>query len=137
MGEPAFWARLALGVLATWRVAHLLANEDGPAAIVARLRVWLATSPVGHWLDCFGCVSIWVALPFAFYVTGVTKDTIVSWLAMAGGAFRLERLGPAPLVVEQLSGSEQMETGHGVLQRNAPGDERDAAVVSRADRPDH
>ena len=135
MGDPGFWARLVLGVLATWRVAHLLASEDGPAALVARLRLWLAASPAGRWLDCFGCVSLWVAVPFAVYVTGVTADTAVSWLALGGGAFLLERLGPAPLVVEHLADSQGMETDHGMLQPDARGDPHDATVASGADGP--
>jgi hypothetical protein len=133
MGDPGFWARLVLGVLATWRVAHLLANEDGPAALMARLRLWLATSPAGRWLDCFGCVSMWVAVPFAFYATGVTEDTVVSWLAVAGGAFLLERLGPVPLVVERLADAQGVETDHGMLQSDTRGDPHDAAVAPGAD----
>ena len=30
--------RLAVAALATWRLTHLLASEDGPGAVVARLR---------------------------------------------------------------------------------------------------
>ena len=135
MGDPGFWARLVLGVLATWRVAHLLANEDGPAGLVARLRLWLAASALGRWLDCFGCVSMWVAVPFACYVTGATTDTVASWLALAGGAFLLERLTPSPLVVEQLSEAQAKEIDHGLLQPDAPGDPHDAAIGPGADRP--
>ena len=36
--DTAFWARLVLAVLATWRLTHLLAREDGPADLLVRLR---------------------------------------------------------------------------------------------------
>lgn len=63
-----FWARFALAVLAAWRVSHLLAQEDGPGGIVARLRSRLGNGVLGNLLDCFLCVSVWVALPLAFFV---------------------------------------------------------------------
>ena len=34
-----FWARLVLAVFATWRITNLLANEDGPADLIARLEL--------------------------------------------------------------------------------------------------
>ena len=43
IGDAAFWARLVLAVLATWRLTHLLAREDGPADLVVRLRARLGT----------------------------------------------------------------------------------------------
>jgi hypothetical protein len=32
--------KFVLAVLATWRVTHLLASEDGPADIIVRYRSW-------------------------------------------------------------------------------------------------
>ena len=48
-----------LATLATWRVTHLLANEDGPADIVFRTRRWLGDGFIGSLMDCFNCMSIW------------------------------------------------------------------------------
>lgn len=73
-------------VLATWRVTHLLANEDGPAGIIARARETLDDSEFGALMDCFGCMSLWVALPFAFYVARKPRDRAVAWLALSAGA---------------------------------------------------
>jgi len=33
-----FLLRFGVAALATWRVTHLLAREDGPAAAIARVR---------------------------------------------------------------------------------------------------
>ena len=52
------WFGFMLGVFATWRVAHLLAHEDGPWDAVLRLRLALGNSLWGHLLDCFQCVSL-------------------------------------------------------------------------------
>ncbi len=100
IGEPAWWGRLALAVFATWRVSHLLAAEDGPGGLVARLRRRLGDSFAGGLLDCFGCVSLWVAIPFAAAVADGLSAWVMAWLGVAGAAFVLERLGPAPLMVQ-------------------------------------
>ena len=47
------WLTLAMAVLATWRVTHLLAEEDGPGALVLRLRMRLGAGGLGALMDCF------------------------------------------------------------------------------------
>jgi hypothetical protein len=84
-----------LAVLATWRVTHLLANEDGPADIIFRLRRRLGDGFIGSLMDCFNCMSIWVAAPLALFVSTNPLNWAVSWLALSGGACLLERLGGA------------------------------------------
>ena len=81
-----------LAVLATWRVTHLLANEDGPADIVFRARRWLGDGFIGSLMDCFNCMSIWIAAPLALFVSTDPLTWIVSWLALSGAACLLERL---------------------------------------------
>jgi hypothetical protein len=103
MGESYFWARFILAALATWRITHLLASEDGPADIVARFRTRLAGTSLGELVDCFGCLSFWVAIPLTFVVAGGAVDWILTWLALSGAAFLLERMSPEPLVVERVS----------------------------------
>src|SRR5262249_35312285 len=63
------WLRFVVAVLAAWRVTHLLANEDGPADIIARVRVLLGNGFLGELADCFQCLSLWVAAPIAFLAT--------------------------------------------------------------------
>src|SRR5271165_3420537 len=84
-----------LAVLATWRVTHLLANEDGPADIVFRLRRWLGEGWIGGLMDCFNCLSLSIAAPAALFVSTAPLTWLVSWLSVSGGACLLERLGGA------------------------------------------
>ena len=86
-----------LAVLATWRVTHLLANEDGPADVIFRLRRWLGEGWIGGLMDCFNCLSLWIAAPTALFVSSSPLTWLVSWLALSGGACLLERLGGAPV----------------------------------------
>lgn len=87
------WMLFVLAVLATWRVTHLLANEDGPADIIFRLRRRLGEGLVGSLMDCFNCMSLWVAAPAALLLSTRPLGWAVSWLALSGGACLLERLG--------------------------------------------
>src|SRR4051812_5704843 len=86
------WMKFGAAVLATWRVTHLLAKEDGPAEIIARARERLGPSELGELMDCFKCTSIWVAAPFAFYVARKPADRMIAWLALSAGACILDEL---------------------------------------------
>ncbi|HEU0298995.1 MAG TPA: DUF1360 domain-containing protein [Longimicrobium sp.] len=101
------WMRLALAVLATWRVTHLLGREDGPGEILARLRARLGWGFWGRLMDCFYCLSMWVAAPLAFFVARRPAELLVAWLALSGAACLLERLGAAPVAFTPLSPDEQ------------------------------
>jgi len=99
---------LTLSALATWRLTHLLAEEDGPADLVLRLRRVAGSSLLGQVMDCFYCTSVWVALPIA---VGLTSERVamvprarsrrsrpaawarrsVAWLALSGAACLLEQ----------------------------------------------
>ena len=103
MSEIEFWGRFALGGFATWRVTHLLACEDGPADVLARLRALLGDSFVGKLMDCFQCLSFWVAAPAAFFVAQRPLDLVLTWLALSGVACLLERLGQEPVVMEPVT----------------------------------
>jgi hypothetical protein len=84
--------RFTLLVLATWRVTHLLASEDGPVDLIVQLRAALGQSKVGTLLDCFYCLSLWIAAPAALFVTRDPLEWLFSWLAASGGACVLERI---------------------------------------------
>jgi hypothetical protein len=98
-----FWIRFALAVLATWRVTHLLASEDGPADLIARFRARLGGGLVGRLMDCFNCLSLWIAAPAALFVSRKALDWLFTWLAVSGAACLLERLGHEPVVIQPLS----------------------------------
>jgi len=94
------WMRFLLAVLVTWRVTHLLANEDGPADIIVRVRGWLGHGFIGSLMDCFNCLSLWIAAPAALLLTRRPAMWAIAWLAVSGGACLLERLGEKPIVIE-------------------------------------
>jgi hypothetical protein len=89
--------RFALATLAVWRVTHLLAREDGPWDILQRLRRQLGAGLLSRLVACFYCLSVWVALPFAWFLKGDAAETFVGWLALSGGAILLERLTREPV----------------------------------------
>lgn len=120
MNTGELFFRLTLAVLAVWRVTHLLASEDGPADIIVRCRVWLGRSWVGKLMDCFNCLSLWIAAPVALFVSRDWPGWLMSWLAISGGACLLERVGRAPVVFEPLPESEGEEANH-VLRSETDG----------------
>jgi|SRR6516162_1166750 hypothetical protein len=84
-----YW--LALGILALWRVTHLLNAEDGPADLLVGFRRALGTGLWGKLLDCFLCLSLWLAVPFAFFLGETWKERLLLWPALSAGAIILER----------------------------------------------
>jgi hypothetical protein len=95
--------RLALAVLATWRVTHLLASEDGPADIVVRFRALLGQSVLGKLMDCFNCLSLWIAAPAALFITRKPLDWLITWLALSGAACLLDRLVKDPVAISMMT----------------------------------
>lgn len=89
--DGGFSGRFAVGSLATWRVTHLIAEEDGPADVVARLRAWAGDGPLGEAMDCFMCLSVWVSLPIAVAVARRRRDVPLTCLALSGAACLLEQ----------------------------------------------
>lgn len=118
LGEPGVWLRCVLGAGATWRLSHLLVHEDGPGDVLARLRRAAGDSVAGRLIDCFGCVSLWVSVPFAFYAVPGSVDRVVAWLALSGAAFLLESALPQPLLLQPLAAPVE-EKSDGVLRTDA------------------
>ncbi len=81
-----------LCTLAVWRVAHLLASEDGPFDIAIRLRKLAGEGFFGSLLDCFYCLSLWIAIPFAFVLCTDWTTGVVTWLALSGAASLLFKM---------------------------------------------
>lgn len=80
-------------VLATWRVAHMVAREEGPFALFERLR---ATSDphttLGRGIRCPLCVGAWAAActTVLYYVGGMAGWVLLVALAVAGGQSALQ-----------------------------------------------
>lgn len=79
---------VVVGSLATWRVTHLLWGEDGPWGTLVWLRGF---APERSFLDCFYCLSVAVAIPFACAIAASWLERAVTWLALSGAAILLER----------------------------------------------
>jgi Protein of unknown function (DUF1360) len=90
--EIGFSARFVLASQATWRLTHLLAEEDGPGDVVVRARARLGDTPAGALMDCFNCLSIWVAAPLSLTVSQRPRRSVVGWLAVSGAACLAEAL---------------------------------------------
>ena len=72
--------------LAVWRLTHLLSQEDGPFDIVIKFRKLFGQSFFGNLLDCFYCLSLWIAIPFAILLANDWLPGIIIWLGLSGGA---------------------------------------------------
>ena len=119
------WLRFLVAALAVWRISHLLSREDGPWELVARLRSALGGGFWGDLVVCFKCLSLWTALPFAFFVGGSWIERAVAWLALSGAAILLEEQLTGPLLLERgptdelLRSNDDVHTG----AEATPGDE--------------
>jgi hypothetical protein len=85
-----YW--LGLAILAVWRITHLLSAEDGPWEVFVRLRQFVGNGFWGGLLDCFYCLSLWSAAPFAYGLGNSWKEQLLLWPALSAGSILLERL---------------------------------------------
>ena len=90
-------------------MTHLLANEDGPADIIMRLRSRLGVGFVGRMMDCFHCLCLWVAAPMALFVSRQPLEWLLTWLASSGAVCLLQRLGQEPVIIQPTSQPQKGE----------------------------
>ena len=81
-----------LGLLCVWRITHLLNAEDGPWNLLVRLRRRAGDGFWGELLDCFYCLSLWIAAPLAWLLGDGSKERLLLWPALSAGAILLEKL---------------------------------------------
>jgi len=84
-----YW--LTLGILGVWRLTYLLYAEDGPWDVVVRIRRRAGSGFWGGLLDCFYCLSMWIAVPFALFLGERWRERLLLWPALSAGAILLER----------------------------------------------
>jgi hypothetical protein len=101
------WFYLVIASLATWRVTHLLAVEDGPGDVIATVRQWLGSGFFGKLIDCFYCLSLWIAAPVACLPMNNWREWPLLWLAVSGAACLLEMAGSHPLTIQQIPQREE------------------------------
>ncbi len=123
--------RLVFGALATWRVTHLLAKEDGPADLVIRLRVRLGDRFAGKLMDCFNCLSVWVAAPVALWACRKASDRILAWLALSGAACLFERAVQEPVIIQPMPETTKGDYNNGMLRPETSGTQGHHATDTR------
>jgi hypothetical protein len=97
-----FCVRFALASLAAWRITHLLAHEDGPGDVIYRLRALGGAGFRARLLDCFYCLSLWIAAPLTPLVTTRNAtDALLVWVALSGAACLLERATAPSIQIER------------------------------------
>ena len=103
---------LVLGVLAVWRVTHLLHAESGPTQVFERLRKAAGSGVIGQTLGCFHCLSLWVSVPVALLLGSQWAEFVFVWLGLSAAAILLERVtakaevAPTPVYVEDALDSD-------------------------------
>jgi hypothetical protein len=105
---------LILGILGVWRITHLLHAEDGPREVVAKLRRLAGSGVLGQAMDCFYCLSLWVAAPFAMLIGQGWLERALLWPALSAGAIALDlavrRLKPeGPTIVHYAEDEAQSQ----------------------------
>lgn len=86
------WYYLTLGALFLWRITHLLNAEDGPWDLFMRVRRLAGQGFWGELLDCFYCLSLWLAAPLAWFLGDRWTERLLLWPALSAGAIVLERV---------------------------------------------
>ena len=85
--------RFALAVFACYRLAQLVALDDGPYQIFKRVRSelgWRAAEGNAFWSNsaelfhCPFCLGVWFAAPLALFVGSGIIEVVIAWLAIAG-----------------------------------------------------
>jgi hypothetical protein len=120
-GDRSLWVRFLLAILATWRLTHLFAKEDGPANLVVRFRARLGSGSAGRLMDCFNCLSVWVAAPVALLTCRKPSDRILAWLALSGGACLLERAVQEPVIIQPMTETTKGNFNDGMLRPETSG----------------
>ena len=85
--------KFLLAVFACYRLAQLVALDDGPYHIFKRMRSelgWRAAEKNAFWLNsaelfhCPFCLGMWFAAPLALFVGSGIIEIVIAWLAIAG-----------------------------------------------------
>ena len=92
--------RFVLSALAVYRLAFLVARENGPWGVFRRLRSSLKDSTAGELLSCVTCLSLWMSLPLAAFVGTSWVERAVAWWALSGAVVLADRATRDPFEIE-------------------------------------
>jgi hypothetical protein len=84
--------KIAIAALAVWRLTHLVNVEDGPLRVFDRVRAGMRRIALGELVDCFFCLSLWMAAPFALWLGADWPERTALWLALSAAAIVVNRL---------------------------------------------
>jgi hypothetical protein len=123
-GMKFYW--FVLGVLTVWRITYFFQAEDGPWDIVVRVRQFVGDGFWGKLMDCFYCLSVWIAAPIACLVGQSWLERALLWPSFSAAAILLERVTgvisrvpPAPFAEDP-----EEERKDGILQSEQTTDEK-------------
>jgi hypothetical protein len=116
-----YW--LVIGVLVVWRITYLFYGEDGPWDVFIRLRRAVGEGFLGRLMDCFYCLSLWVALPLAYWIGESWKERLMLWPALSAGAILLQKLTTKQEAVLPIVQGERHEEIDDVLRQQADANE--------------
>lgn len=93
----------ALAALVVYRLARLIALDEGPAGVCLKFRAACGAydlgpngQPVtnlGRGVSCPHCVGFWLALIVALLMWPIGWQTVLYWLALAGAQSFLQEVG--------------------------------------------
>ena len=109
--------RFLLGTLCVWRITHMLNAEDGPGDVVVHLRRQAGEGFLGQLLDCFYCLSVWIAAPPAILLGEKLGERVLLWPALSAGAILLERVTDRQAGKPPVLYVEDKEDDYGMLRR--------------------
>lgn len=82
------WLRFVIAPLAVYRVAHMLAIEDGPFDVFALWRNRIGQHNwIGRGFHCVLCISFWLsllAMAWVIFSKSIFLDALMIWLSIAG-----------------------------------------------------
>ena len=110
------WLAFMIAALAVWRITLLLNAEDGPFDLFFHLRRILGKSLVGRLVDCFYCLSIWIAAPAGWLLGRNWPERILIWLALSALSIFIEIIH-RKLAVNYSEGPVEQEGGDHELLR--------------------
>lgn len=79
-----------VAALAVYRVSYLIAQEEGPLSIIAKVRGKIDPDQdnwLGRGVRCVACVSFWVSLIIVLLIGA----SWLEWLGVAGGALVIHK----------------------------------------------
>jgi hypothetical protein len=100
---------LTTGILTTWRVTHLVVEEDGPWDLLRRLRSIASRIGAARLVSCFLCASVWIAVAVALLFSSGWRDVTIAVASFSGGAILLQRIVPDVRAAEWVEEKEEIQ----------------------------